>query len=135
MGEWKLTLTKKQLILINNALEFYFRFMMGQEMYVANEYCLDALGGYGVDEFCERREKAEQALRVCFRSVFPKGYCEKKSDASVDMADMWSAIRHALWEARPEPKSHDTVDAYRPYHEGDLPPIKVERMGRKNESV
>ena len=111
MAKWKVTLDEKQLILIKNALEFYFRFMMGQEMYVANEFCLNVLGGYGVDEYCERREKAEQALRVCFRSVFPKGYCEKKSDASVDMADMWSAIRHALWQERPEPKTHDTVDA------------------------
>ena len=135
MAEWKVTLDKKQLILIRNALEFYFRFMMGQEMHIANEFCLDALGGYGVDEFCARREKAERALRVCFRSVFPKGYCEKKSEVSIDMADMWSAIRHALWEARPEPKPHYTVDAYSLYHEGDLPPITVERMGSKNESV
>lgn len=128
MTNWKITLNDAQLKLINRALEFYFRATMGQEMYVVDELCDDAIG-MGNDDFCRTRNDAQEVLRAAFRIIHGVyGSPREKSHTCMAIIDMWSAIRYAIWKDRPEPKSHDTVDSRKPYCESGLPIIKVERV-------
>ncbi len=128
MAQWKITVDDKHMKLFQKALEFYFRAMMGQEMHIAEELCIDGLG-YKHEEFCDRREKVEQALRVAFYTIHaPHTYPQFKSEDTQAAIDMWSEIRHELWKARPDPKPKYTTDAYRPYHQSDIEPLRFERM-------
>lgn len=128
MGNWKITLNDEQLRIVNKALEFYFRATMGQEMYVSDVLCDDAIG-MGNHDYCRTRDDVQDVLHAVFRIIHGAyGTPREKSHDCMAMIDMWSAIRYAIWDDRPEPKSHDTVDSRKPYCESGLPVIKVERV-------
>lgn len=135
---WKVTLTDDQLALINQALEFYFRTMLGQAIYVSNEVTIDAYEPLdrNAEDYKERfnarlrdRDVLYEIFNLAFKIVHGAyGTPRRQSDTILEMEDMWAVIRHARWKDRPEPKSHDTVDASEPFLRTLARPLTVERM-------
>ena len=136
--KWRVTLNDDQLKLINRALEFYFRTILGQGNYMADEivdehyYPFDrSADNYKkrFDAYLRDRDVISEIFRAVFRILYGAyGVPERQSDNIMAMEDMWSVIRHAMWLDRPEPKPHDTVDASGPYIRPGNAPIKVERI-------
>ena len=131
---YSLTLTDNQLRVVQDALEWFFRIQMGQFFDYSTEV---AKNGYEYDKNDpENDEKFYQYIRRRNDSkvMFDAAYriaCPNPGPITADMMtaeDMYAIIKHFRWEERPEPKSHDSVDSYKPIILTDETPIKVERL-------
>lgn len=126
-----LTMSGKQLEVINKALEWFFRLQMGQFSDYATEV---SRNGYEYDknnpdnerlfsEYINRRNASQEMFERAFRVSHPKP-SEKTQDIEI-AEDMWTAIRHFMWEERPEPKPHYTTDSFDPLFISSVEPIVI----------
>ena len=131
MGEkYEIRLTERQLKLVNQALEMFFRMQMGQfrdyaDLMAFKNFDYKRKGPEWDKEFDQRiqcRDEFQDALEESYRRVFrAKGYdetspfCRNTEDMECAI-DIWEAIRYKLWQDLPEPKSHWRVDSNPPFH-------------------
>ena len=114
---YRLTVTEKQLAVIQTALEWFFRLQMGQFFdYVTeiarNGFVYDKSNPNNSEEFeryIRRRNDSQPIFEMAFRVAQPK--LGSKTEDMMIAEDTWRAIRHYRWKQRPEPKDHWTVDA------------------------
>lgn len=134
---YTLTLSEKQLKVVYTALEWFFRLQMGQFFDYSTEI---SRCGYKYDksnpendrlfnEYIDRRNASQEMFEKAFRVAQPT-ICHKTQDMMIAQ-DVWAAIRHFLWQERPEPKPHDTTDAYPPLYISDQLPVRVEKEDEK----
>ena len=139
MKKYKLTLTKKQMQVLQEVCELRFRIDLLQENELAEILaqmdCLDLDPRNPdhkkiFDSYIERREHISAILKALFEIASPtperwaKG--RKRNPESLVAEDIFLAIRHQLWKDNPN-KSTLTVDSYKPLSvsEEGLPQIEV----------
>jgi hypothetical protein len=130
-NKYRLTVNDRQLRLMLDAIEEYFRIRMGQFFQLSDDLCFSDFGnGYTKEEFDQAIKDRNEVLdmfKYISRIAF-KGKPSKKTEEMQVGIDMWEMIRHRLWLDLPEPKSHNTTDAREPITFSDEPPIKIERL-------
>ena len=127
---YRLAVTEKQLDLIYEAVEEYFRLRMGQDM----DFC-DDLAGIGrqiyekendaaFNSYISRRDHMREIMKCLFRVAFePFGYLKEKTDKMLIAEDIWDAIRHKTGRSR----WNDRL------HVGPEPAMLIEVIGEENE--
>lgn len=118
--KYQIELSEKQLKIVMRALERYFRLNMGQFSDYVDEIAFEGFG-YNInnpdnrklfDERINRRNVAQEMFDKAFRAACP---CLRgKSEDTNRAIDIFTTFRYHLWEWRPEPKPHDTVDSRKP---------------------
>lgn len=119
---YRLTVTEKQLRVIQTALEWFFRLQMGQFSEYTNEVALcgyvynkdDPNNREEFDKYIRRRNLGRSMFEAAYRVAHPWIYNTGKTDDMMTAEDTWRVIRHYFWEQRPEPKDHWIVDADKP---------------------
>lgn len=129
---WTITLNRKQLVLVNAAIEMYFRVHLGQMFDLADSLAfIDFDYETQREEFDERiarRNTAEDMFEEAYKVAIGRPWLQKQTDEMLDLEDIWATIRHQLWKNREEPKPHDTVDARPPLIRGSESPVEVRRL-------
>ena len=125
--KYELKVTEKQLSVIQNALEEYFRLRMGQDFDFTDDFCLMnvdlALDNPNhdriFDRFICRRDAMREAMKAAFRIGYgAKGYLEKKTPDMLIAEDIWDCIRYARGQSR----WGSTL------HLGEEPPIEIKEV-------
>ena len=107
--KFTIELTEKQLTIVQNALEEWFRLRTGQEF----DFCTD-LAGMGVDlspknpnhdwlfdKYISRRDHMQELMKAFFRIAFePYGYLQEKTEDMLIAETIWDAIRCARGQSR-----------------------------------
>ena len=127
MGKkYRLTLTEKQLRVINAALEEYFRAAINQWDLLANRLAFRGFDHSNTSiEFDQRMTKKNAAMHMlnAVGEILVDRYNNPIPEEDMIAADMWRILR---WELQPESfKREIPRDTY---HESDEPPIKVEEV-------
>ncbi len=133
---YQLTVSEKQLRLINEALEEYFRIGMNQWGDLA-----DRIAHIGVDfspknphhdrifdMYIKTRDDVRIVLESAGRILWPYGL-EKQDESNLIAQDIWQVIRHQLWLDRPDTESmRDCVDSRKPFIQSMEPAPKCEKI-------
>lgn len=128
MGKkYRLTLTEKQLRVINAALEEYFRAAINQWDLLANRLAFRGFNDHPNTniEFDQRMTKKNAAMHMlnAVGETLVDRYDNPIPEEDMIASDMWRILR---WELQPESFKREI---YRDtYHESDEPPIKVEAV-------
>lgn len=128
MGKkYRLTLTEKQLRVINAALEEYFRAALGQWDLLAERLAFRGLNDHPNNniELVRRMTKKDAARRMlnAVGEILVDRYDIPKQEEDMIAIDMWRILRRELTpESLKQEIYRDT------YHESDEPPIKVEAV-------
>lgn len=107
--KYTIELTEKQLAIVQNALEEWFRLRMGQDM----DFC-DDLAGMNtdfspnnpnheriLDNYISRRNHMQEIMKAFFRIAFePFGYLTEKTEDMLISETIWDAIRCARGQSR-----------------------------------
>ena len=110
--------------IILQALEDFFRLRMGQSDCVAQSLVDDVADIHDIDNYLDKRAMLESAFRMVVNIAYPR--CNHSSDTCRNASDLWSSIRHALYNAEPhDPDSWD-VRSREPIQLGTEPLPKVE---------
>lgn len=102
--KYTIELTEKQITIVQNALEEWFRLRMGQEM----DFCND-LAEINTDlspqnpehdmifrRYIARRNHMQEVMKAFFRIAFePFGYLKEKTEDMLIAETIWDAIRYA----------------------------------------
>lgn len=128
---YQLTCTEGQLRLINDAIEGYFRLLLGQYFDYTDEI---AFAGFDFKDHSEqdfyeritRRNLGADLFSALYRRLFSES--REKTQKENALIDIWGTIRHQLWLNREEPKPHGTVDSYPPLLRSELPPVEVRKV-------
>lgn len=131
---YKIEFTENQFKTVQRALEMWERMMMGQFMDFADEL---ALNGYRYDKsdpdndekfnkYIDRRNESQELMEKAYRAACPVS--QNKTYDMLTIEDIWVAMRYQMWQDRPEPKPHDTVDSRKPFGVSDEPIPKIERL-------
>lgn len=122
---YKVTLNEKQMAVIQNALEEYFRLRLGQTIDFAND-----ITSIGVDlsdknpnkDWCfdmhiVNRNWVEETMKAMFRVLwYPYGTPQEKTDDMMIAECIWDSIRFSRGQSRWN----------EPYHIGSEPVPKIE---------
>lgn len=144
---YQLTVTEKQLRLINTALEEYFRIGLNQWGNLA-----DRLAMIGVDlspenpnhkwifdTMIHKRDDVRIVLEAAGRILWPYGLT-KQDEENILLQDIWQVIRHQLWLDDPDREKRGyCVDSNKPLIQGSEPIARCVRCakptyGRANDS-
>ena len=125
-----LTMTREHAHVVQDACEMLMRMKLGQTSF-PTELMLGGIGNpkYDVNEFCRRRDIAENVLMAFLRATGNVEDSEK--DRVEQMAyEVWGTIRHALWWAD-HPAGTDSLSVARqmPLSESGLDMPKCEVRG------
>jgi hypothetical protein len=128
---YQLTCTEGQLRLINDAIEGYFRLLLGQYFDYADEIAFAGFDyeNHSEDDFDERilrRNLAMELFDAIYQRLFPA--VRENTPTENALIDIWGTIRHQLWLDREEPKPHGTVDSSPPLLRSELPPVEVRKV-------
>ena len=105
MGKkYRITLTEKQIAIVERYVEITMRLFMGQEWMFTDE--LAALNcdlspenpdhKAIFDQYIQRRDHIREVMRAAYRIAFePYGYLENKTDEMVEAETIWNAISTA----------------------------------------
>lgn len=107
--KYTIELTEKQMCIVQNALEEWFRLRMGQDM----DFC-NGLAKMGVDlspdnpqheklfdSYLARRDHMQAIMRAFFCIAFePYGYLQEKTEDMLIAETIWDAIRCARGQSR-----------------------------------
>lgn len=126
-GMYKIELTEKQLAVIQNALEEWFRVRMGQSI----DLCDDMAGlnhdmspdnpnhRMIFDAYISRRDHLQELMKAFFRIAFePSGWLKEKTDDMLIAEGLWDAIRCARGLSRWD----------QPFQIGGEPLPKIDKM-------
>lgn len=128
---YQITCTEGQLRLINDAIEGYFRLLLGQYFDYADRI---AFAGFDYknhseqdfDERILRRNLAMELFDAIYQRLFPAARDNTTTENA--LIDIWGTIRHQLWLDREEPKPHGKLDSYPPLLRSEQPPVKVRKV-------
>lgn len=128
---YQLTCTEGQLRLINDAIEGYFRLLLGQYFDYTHEL---AFAGFDYanhtdadfDDRTTRSNLAYDLFSAIHRQLFSGARAKTPKENA--LIDIWGTIRHQLWLDREEPKPHGTVDSYPPLLRSEQPPVEVRKV-------
>lgn len=127
--KYVLTLTRKQAYMVQDACELFARLKIGQFNRIT-EHLLDL----GLNDYCERRDNANDLLRVVSNVIFGRnayGSPELKQDEIHYRAwDIYTVLRHAMWKHdNPDPEGMAkwcvASDTPRSHTDEPLPKCKV----------
>lgn len=136
---YRLTVTEKQLRLINTALEEYFRLGANQwwplaERLAAMNFDLSTENpdhDKSFDRFMHTRDAVGAVFEAAGRIMWPDGL-ERLTADNIIAQDMWQVIRHQLWMDDPNPnKSVFCCDANTPCLNSQEPVVKCEKVQTK----
>ena len=125
---YRLTMTEKQLRVINTALEEYFRAPLGQWHDLADRLAFrgfdwDNHTDEELDKRCAKKEYALYAFDAARNIVMGRtGTIPRPTDEAI-ASDMWRILRQ--WLMAKEMRQDIPMDTYQ---ESDEPPIKVEEV-------
>lgn len=137
---YRLTVTEKQLRLINTALEEYFRLGLNQWWPLANRLAAMNIDFSNEnpdhDKIFDRYIHTRGAVRIVFeaagRIMWPDGL-ERMDADNIIAQDIWQVIRHQLWMDDPNPdKSIFCCAAQKPCINSQEPAIKCEKIQTKD---
>lgn len=115
---YRIELNERQLKIIYNALEEYFRIPLGQWVDVANRLAFPGDTPVSDDEFKERASTRDHTLTALEAAgEIARGRNLYREDDEIIASDMWRILRGYTGRA---PLYGD------PYQQSDEPPIKVE---------
>lgn len=140
---YTITLTEKQLVVIQNALEEYERLRLGQAFEFASDICEQGVDltnsnpnrEKAFDLYIERRNAFKSVLETLIRDVAFSGDNTRggKTQEMLVAEDIWRVIRHFRWEQDDNPdKSVWCVAADEPYQWSNEPLPKIEQVREKN---
>ena len=139
---YEIQLTERQLRLVNQALEMFFRLQMGQfsvfaDLVAFRNFSFAEKNSGWAEEFDNRihlRDDFQNALQDIYSHIFrdlllaDSPFSRKTEDMECAI-DIWEAIRYKLWQDAPDPKPHWSVDSTPPFHwHHDEPLIKISKM-------
>lgn len=128
---YQLTCTEGQLRLINDAIEGYFRLLLGQYFDYADRIAFAGFDylNHSEQDFDERILRRNLAMEL-FGAICQRLFSAARENTPTEIAliDIWGIIRHQLWMDREEPKPHGTLDSYPPLLRSELPPVKVRKV-------
>ena len=123
---YELKITEKQLSIIQNALEEYFRLRMGQCHDFTTDFC-----SMGVDlspenpnhdrifdRYIVRRNAMLEVMSAAFRIGWNGTFLEEKTPEMLIAEDIWDCIRYARGQGR----------GGSPLHLGEEPPIEIQEV-------
>ena len=139
---YQLTVTEKQLRLINTALEEYFRLGLNQWRDLA-----DRLATIGVDisyedpnrkwvfeSMIKKRDDALIVLEAAGRILWPH-VLTKQDEDNILAQDIWQVIRYQLWLDDPDREKRGyCVDGNKPLIQSDEPIAKCEKISIRREN-
>lgn len=126
-----LELNEAQAMVVQVALEEWFRLRMGQSYDLANDL---AFMGYKRDEkrpelfdaAITKRNSIEYVIKAMFNIAWPHyGTPEKVEERTHIASDIWSVLRHETWNAKTDGTDGWRVDAATPIQLGPEPLPKV----------
>lgn len=132
MSQYRLTLTDKQLSVLQQALDMYYRVGMGQTREVV-EHLLPA--GLDIDEFCKRRDAVEhhlirakiEAMPDLPTNAYHSIHSEKIDESNRVACDVYKVIRqHLAYERNPEGGFQVCFDPI--YKQSDEPLPTIEKV-------
>ena len=123
-----LELNEEQAMIVQAALEEWFRIRMGQSHDLANDL---AFMGYKRDDkdhqerftaAITKRNSLEYVLKALFNIAWPHyGVPQEIDDRTHIASDIWSTMRHKLWKARTDGTDDWRVDSATPIQLGPEP--------------
>lgn len=135
---YQITVTERQLKLINTALEEFFRIGLNQWWPLADRiseigYTLPPQGDPNRDRIFDRRIQKRDAVRVVLeaagRILWPHGL-DKQDEDNLLAQDIWQVFRHQLWLDRPDrDKLGYCVDGNKPLIQSNEPAPKCVLVG------
>ena len=134
--DYTIHVTKRQLRLIQNSLEEYFRLRMGQTFDLSDDLAFQHYeykrDDPEFDERITRRDDGQILLDNAMKAFAANdiNHWHKTKDVEVAI-DMWHVIRHFFWEQQPQElkdKYGYTTDAGPVYVFGEEPMIGVEKV-------
>jgi len=128
---YQLTVTEKQLRMINTALEEYFRVGLNQWGNLA-----DRIASIGVDfsrdnpkhdkifdDYISKRDDVRVVLEAAGRILWPYGL-NKQADDNLVAQDIYQVIRHQLWlDNQNRDELSWIVDSQKPFLQSGEPPV------------
>lgn len=135
--DYTIHLNKKQLWLIQEALEEWFRLRLGQVFDLADALAFQNYeykqNDPEFDERITRRDEGEILLSNAMKAFSANNINHWHKTKDVEVAiDMWHVIRHFFWEQQPQElkdKYSYNTDAGPVYIFGEEPMIGVEKNG------
>ena len=111
-----ITMTREHAQVVQDACEMLMRMKLGQTMY-PTELMLGGIGNrkYSIDEFCLRRDIAENALKA-FLCATGNREGQEKDMTEMLAYEVWGTIRHTIWK-------HDNPDETDSWNIASLPPL------------
>lgn len=135
---YQITVTERQLKLINTALEEFFRIGLNQWGPLADRiseicYALPPKDDPNRDRIFDRRIQKRDAVRVVLeaagRILWPYGL-DKQDEDNLLAQDIWQVFRHQLWLDRPDrDKLGYCVDGNKPLIQSNEPAPKCVLVG------
>lgn len=134
--KYRLTLSEKQMQILQLALEEYFRIRLNQWSDLADDLAFTGLDykNHTKEEFearIERRDNAENLFKKAMSEAQPDFYKQKQTEENLIVQDIWEVIRHQLYLDQDEKKDDWCVAARPPMQrsEEELPGIEKCQKG------
>lgn len=132
-NRYTLTLTEKQIVLIKEALEEYFRIRMNQWIDLANDLAAKDIDlspknpnhSRLFDKYINDRNVIYEIFECVGRIIKLNG--SKKTEKQLIAEDIWQVIRHELWKDS-ENKNDWCVDAREPLKASEEPLPKMKKV-------
>lgn len=132
-NRYTLTLTEKQIVLIKEALEEYFRIRMNQWIDLSNDLAAKNIDlspknpnhSRLFDRYINDRDAIYEIFECIGRIIKLAG--SKKTEKQLIAEDIWQVIRHELWKDG-ENKSEWCVDAREPLKVSKEPLPKMKKV-------
>ena len=127
--QYRITLTEKQLALVEDAVELMMRTGIGQTYDLAEWLTLaghDMPSGTEFDIYIAERNVIESVLDGIMREVHPPIKTETKSDTVQELETLYEAIGHQQWKDSGEPQWD--VRSSEPIKFGNEPVPEIERI-------
>lgn len=141
---YQITVTARQLKLINTVLEEYFRIGLNQWGPLADRiseisYALPPQDDPNRDRIFDRRIQKRDAVRVVLeaagRILWPYGL-DKQDEDNLLAQDIWQVFRHQLWLDRPDrDKLGYCVDGNEPLIQTNEPAVKCVLLMKEKEAA
>ena len=125
--QYILALTPAQAKTVNKAVELLMRLRLNQPEEIPRAVMDSMYERIGCDEFCKRRDQANEYLKTAFLMLFPRFDDVKKDDEWYRLYNVYQVIRYAIHNV--ENPDGVGVDSYPPtaFTDEPLPGIEVRR--------
>ena len=133
--KYVLTISKKQAVLLKDALEEYFRIRMNQWNMLAESLALMSIDispehtnhKENFERFLCKRDDIELIFETVGK-ILGCSYRSKKSEEQLIAEDIWQVIRHQLWKDS-ENKNEWCVDSRDPLRVSKEPLPEIKKIG------